>query len=182
MRWKEIILGIIGTVGGAVAAFFGGWTQALTILLVLNIMDYCSGLIVAAVFHASPKTENGRVSSREGIKGIYRKVAFWMLILVAHFVDVLLGVPFLRDAVAIGLIVNELISIIENLDLMGVPIPEFLRKGIDLLYKKKVAAAEAAMKMAGMEAKAEDAKDDMTESPAMIAEATDKESESNDAE
>lgn len=46
------------------------------------------------------------------------------------------GSNYIRDAVIIAYIINETISIIENADLMGVPIPGPLRKGIELLQQK----------------------------------------------
>ena len=53
------ISGVMCAVLGAAASVFGGWTAALTTLLVFMMVDYASGLIVAGVFHASPKSDNG---------------------------------------------------------------------------------------------------------------------------
>ena len=47
--------------------------------------------------------------------------------------DLLLGVDYVRDAVCIGFIANEALSIVENAGLMGMPLPEAVRKGIDVL-------------------------------------------------
>lgn len=47
---KEVILGIVGAVGSAIASFFGGWDAGLTTLLIFMAVDYLSGLIVAGVF------------------------------------------------------------------------------------------------------------------------------------
>ena len=55
MRLKEIVCTVIGAVGGGIAAIFGGWTAALTVLLICMGVDYVTGLIVAGVFHSSPK-------------------------------------------------------------------------------------------------------------------------------
>ena len=46
---KEVILGIVGAVGSAIASFFGGWDAGLTTLLIFMAVDYLSGLIVAGV-------------------------------------------------------------------------------------------------------------------------------------
>ena len=59
-----------------------------------------------------------------------------MLVLVATRVDMVLGVDFVRDAVCIGFTANELISILENAGLMGIPIPKVLTKAIDVLQSK----------------------------------------------
>jgi phage-related holin len=45
-------------------------------------------------------------------------------------------VNYIRDAVIIGFIANELISIVENAGLMGVPMPSVITKAIDVLTKK----------------------------------------------
>ena len=58
------------------------------------------------------------------------------LVLTAHFADVLLGVTYVRDAVIIAFCVNEILSILENAGLMGVPIPAVLTKALDVLRKK----------------------------------------------
>ena len=63
---KNIICAIFGIVGGFIANAFGGWSAALTTLLIFMGIDYISGLIVAGVFHASPKSENGTLESRAG--------------------------------------------------------------------------------------------------------------------
>ncbi|MBQ8825307.1 MAG: phage holin family protein, partial [Ruminococcus sp.] len=51
--------------------------------------------------------------------------------------DLTLETTYIRDAVCIGFMCNELISIIENAGLMGVPLPDVLKKAIDLLQKKE---------------------------------------------
>jgi toxin secretion/phage lysis holin len=42
----------------------------------------------------------------------------------------------LRDAVIIGYIANEAVSIIENARLMGVPIPQIIKNAISILKRK----------------------------------------------
>ena len=59
-----------------------------------------------------------------------------VVILVACRMDMLLGVNYIRDAACIAFIVNELISMVENFGLMGVPFPEPIKEAIELLQKK----------------------------------------------
>ena len=47
-----------------------------------------------------------------------------------------IGTTYIRDAVVIAFVANELISIVENAGLMGVPLPAVIEKSIDLLQKK----------------------------------------------
>ncbi len=63
-------------------------------------------------------------------------------ILIAARLDRLLGMDYIRNAVCIGFIANELLSIVENAGLMGVPLPAMIRKVIDIL--KENAEKEAA--------------------------------------
>ena len=133
---KNAILTSIGVVGSLVASLFGGWTASLTTLLIFMGIDYVSGLIVAGVFHNSPKTETGALESRAGLKGLIRKFTMLLFVLVGHRLDVAVGSAYIRDAICIAFIANELLSIVENAGLMGVPIPAVITNAIDILKKK----------------------------------------------
>ena len=50
--------------------------------------------------------------------------------------DVLIGTTYIRDAVVIGFCANEVVSLLENAGLMGIPIPKALLKAIDVLKSK----------------------------------------------
>lgn len=133
---KDYILGVCGIIGAVVASWFGGWTSVMTTLLVFMGIDYLTGILVAGVFHASPKTDDGTLESRAGWKGLIRKGVTLLIVLISARIDLLLDTTYFRDGVCIAFIVNELLSIIENAGLMGVPIPEVIRKGIELLKQK----------------------------------------------
>lgn len=130
----KVITGV-GIIGSLVTSMFGGWTKAMTTLLIFMIIDYITGLIVAGVFHKSPKSENGALESKAGWKGLCRKGMILLFVLVGHRLDLVIGASYIKDAVCIAFIVNELISLIENAALMGVPIPQIITKAIDLLQK-----------------------------------------------
>ena len=133
---KEMICTAIGAIGGAVAAAFGGWDSALVTILIFMAVDYVSGLIVAGIFHKSPKSENGGLESRAGWKGLCRKAVTLLFVLIAHRLDLVIGVNYIRDAVIIGFVANDLISIVENAGLMGIPLPAAIQNAIDILTKK----------------------------------------------
>ena len=141
---KNIFCTMIGLLGGIVATLFGGWSDGLLVLVILMGMDYVSGLVVAGVFHASPKSPGGGLESRAGLKGLIRKVATLAVVALAHLIDRLMAVAYVMDAAIIAFCVNEAISILENAGLMGVPIPAVLRKAIDVLRDKSDGAAKAA--------------------------------------
>lgn len=129
-------LGGLGAAGAYIAHFFGGWDSALTTLVVFMAVDYITGLLVAAVFHNSPKTDTGTLESRAGWKGLCRKGVTLLIVLVACRLDIVAGTNFLRDTAVIGFIVNETLSIIENAGLMGIPIPKAITNVIDTLKNK----------------------------------------------
>lgn len=126
----------IGVVGSFIASLFGGWDAGLTTLLLFMGIDYASGLIVAGIFHSSPKTESGALESKAGWKGLCRKCMTLLFVLIAYRLDLAIGVDYIRNAVIIGFIANELISIVENAGLMGLPLPAVITKAIDILTDK----------------------------------------------
>lgn len=134
---KAMICAGVGVVGSAIATAFGGWDTTIITLITVMIVDYITGVIVAGIFHNSPKTESGSLESKAGWKGLLRKGVTLLIVLVAARLDVVLGTTFIRNAVIIGYIVNELISIIENAGLMGVPIPAAIQKAIEVLQSKE---------------------------------------------
>lgn len=125
-----------GVIGGIVATLFGGWDRGLETLVIFMAIDYISGFVVAGVFKRSPKTETGALESRAGWKGLCRKCMTLLLVLVAHRLDLAMSITYCRDAVVIGFVINEALSIIENAGIMGVPYPEPIRKALEVLGKK----------------------------------------------
>ena len=133
---KNILISIVGIIGSAIASAFGGWTTGLTTLVIFMAIDYVTGLIVAGVSHKSVKTETGTLESRAGFKGLCRKGAMLLVVLVAYRLDLAVGTAYIKDAVIIAFMANEAISIIENAGLMGVPMNDTLKNAIDVLQKK----------------------------------------------
>lgn len=139
---KHYITYMLGVIGAGIAAAFGGWGAGMTTLCIFMAIDYITGLLVAGVFHASKKSESGRLDSRAGFKGLLRKGMILLIVLIAARLDIMLNTTIVRDAVVIAFCVNEVISIVENAGLMGVPIPAALRRAIEALEQKGGAAAE----------------------------------------
>lgn len=106
---------------------------ALPVLLLIagNITDYITGIMAS-------QYRNEQVSSYKGIRGIYKKVGMWIMIFIGWMMDMLInytvqyiGIPvslpfIVATVVAVWLICNEIISILENLIDMDVNIPPFL--------------------------------------------------------
>ena len=133
---KNIFISIIGAVGAFAVNFLGGWDANIGALCLFMVADYATGLLVAGVFHSSPKTDTGALESRAGFKGLCRKGIILMLVMVACQLDIVLGTNMIRNGVIIAFICNELISLVENVGLMGVPVPKVIINAIDVLKKK----------------------------------------------
>ena len=136
MRNSTIISGIIGAIGGFFTTLFGGWTAGMTTLVLFMAIDYVSGLIVAGVFKKSTKSESGALESRAGWKGLARKGMTLLFVLIAYRLDLLLNTNYIRDAVVIGFCANELVSIVENAGLMGLPLPSPIMRALEVLRNK----------------------------------------------
>lgn len=134
---RASVFGIIGVVGGMLIGLLGGWDMALQTLLMLMILDYGSGLLLAGVFHKSKKTETGSLSSTVGWKGITKKVMTLVFVLVGSQVDKLMGTDTVRYGIIMAYIVIEGVSLVENAGLMGMPVPKILLNAIDILKKNE---------------------------------------------
>lgn len=98
-------------------------------------IDYLMGLILAAVFGKSKKSESGKLDSGACWRGLVKKGISLLIVLVACRLDLLIGTNYIRDACIVAFCVSEVISIVENAGLMGVPIPTVITKAIEALKK-----------------------------------------------
>lgn len=125
------------TLAAYITTALGGWDTGLQTLVIFMAVDYISGLAAAGLFRKSKKSASGALSSKCSWQGLARKGMQLLIVLVAYRLDIMIagptGVEFVRTAVIIAFISNELISIIENAGLMGIPIPDKLRKAIEVL-------------------------------------------------
>ena len=133
---RQTLCAAVGAVGGVISSLFGGWDGAAATLLIFMAVDYISGLVVAGVFHASPKSGGGALESKAGFQGLCRKGMILLVVLVGARLDMLLGTGCIRDGVIIGFCANELLSIIENAGLMGLPLPAAVTGAVDMLTSK----------------------------------------------
>lgn len=127
----------LGVIGATLINLLGGWDVPLQTLIGFMGTDYTTGIIVAGIFHKSTKTEGGALSSSAGLRGLFKKGGMLVLVYIACRLDMLIGSHYIRNAAVIALIVNETVSITENLGLMGVPIPAVVTKAIETLKNKE---------------------------------------------
>ena len=136
MRNSQVISAMIGAIGALFTSLFGGWDTGMTTLIIFMAIDYMAGLVVAGVFKQSQKSDSGALESRAGWKGLCKKGMSLLFVLIAYRLDLMIGTDYIRDAVVIGFCANELISIVENAGLMGLPLPKPIMKALDVLRDK----------------------------------------------
>lgn len=123
---------IVTAVWSIILSALGILAIPVLLLVTCNLIDYLTGL-------AASKLRNQKIDSYKGIKGIAKKICMWLLVGVGMIVDQLLSysagvvgitLPFtflVACVVAIWLICNEIISILENINDIGVTLPPFLQ-------------------------------------------------------
>lgn len=128
----RIFQGIFSVALTGLTVYFNILAIPLIVLFVFMVFDYVTGMYKAL--------ESGELSSRIGIEGIFKKLFYGVLVVVAMGVDYLIYSGLLAVnvnlsynvyfgiLVTIWLIINEMISILENLSSIGVPMPSFLIK------------------------------------------------------
>lgn len=142
-RAKTIIVAIWSIIMSAL----GILAILVMLLITCNIIDYATGLIAS-------KFRNQEIDSYKGIKGIAKKICMWLLVGVGVIVDQLLSysadvvgitLPFtflVACIVAIWLVCNEIISILENINDIGVTLPPFLKPIVSNLKSQVEKKAE----------------------------------------
>lgn len=133
---KISIFGSLGIILAYIADAFGGWSEAMTTLVIFMSIDYVTGLIVAGLFKNSNKTKDGGLESRAGWKGLARKFSTLLLVLIGVRLDMALDTSYISDCIVYAFMTNEALSIVENIGLMGVPLPKVITDAITLLNKK----------------------------------------------
>ena len=133
---KNTVLAIFAGIGSLFVRWLGGWDLFLKTLVMFMIIDYITGIAVAFVFHKSDKTENGSASSKECYKGIVKKMCMLALVGVSVAIDGISGTAYVRSATIFFFIGNEGLSIIENIGLMGLKYPSFIKKALEIMKEK----------------------------------------------
>lgn len=105
----------------------GGWDAILQILVLFVVIDYITGVICAI--------DKRVVSSKVGFKGILKKLCIMFSVVIATQFDKILNQDnFCRQVVCLFYISNEAISILENLNNLGVPVPKILKQTIEKMH------------------------------------------------
>ena len=140
--WENVIRWAAAA-GGVIVGWWGGWTAGSRVLVILMVMDYITGCACALTGHSS-KTESGHFWSQVAVAGILKKVFTMAVILMAALLDQVLsggqgaegGMTMFRSAAEFFYIATEGLSIVENVGLMGVPVPKPLKQALEVLREK----------------------------------------------
>ena len=134
--WDKVIKGL-ALAAGAIAGWFGEWNALLTGLAVMMVIDYVTGCMVAFM-GKSQKTEGGHWLSSEGFKGLLRKSAIVAMVLLGTLLDRAIGTDGMvfQTATACYYIANEGLSVLENVALIGVPVPNVVKKALEVLKER----------------------------------------------
>lgn len=115
----------VGAAIGAVLSFFlGGISPAVVWMTVFMAVDYATGICASVI--------TGQTCAWRGVKGIAKKGLLFMIVVLCHGADEILGTTGIRDGAVFAIIINEAISCLENMDRAGLGpyIPAPLRRAL----------------------------------------------------
>ena len=141
------VIEILSSIVGAIASFFVNMPPLVWILIAVMTIDYITGLICAAM-GKSQKTENGYIASNQAFVGLLKKALILLVVLLASLLDMAVshgaGIAFtaVMGATCLWFIASEGFSILENVALMGVPVPKILLRLLEIMKEKGEAPEE----------------------------------------
>lgn len=126
LEWAgDFLSDVCGWLGACVGLVIGFWTGLPALgqaVLIVQCADIVTGL-ACAVLGKSQKSESGKVSSRVMLEGIIKKGAEWLIVLVCVYTGTPLGMEGIGSAAMTYVIATELVSLLENLALLGLDVP-----------------------------------------------------------
>lgn len=134
---RNLFLTAGAAVGATLGWLLGDIDTPIKVLGAAMALDYVLGLCVAGLVHKSNKSATGGLSSRASIKGLAKKFGMVGMVILANLLDILAGTTVVRSGACFCLMANEALSIVENLGLLGVPIPSIIKNSIELLMEKE---------------------------------------------
>ena len=146
ITWDKIVKALSAAIG-AVWGLFGGRDTMLTVMLALMAIDYITGLVIGWV-GKSPKTDSGHLSSAVGWAGLAKKAGELLAVIVGVLLDMLaveqLGLQgaMFRTGMILYIVATEGSSVLENLGILGVPLPGFVVKALEQLREKSDTGAQ----------------------------------------
>ena len=121
MTFKTVYYGVLtalAVAGSAILQLLGGWDYALQLLCTVMAADYLTGVACALIWKRS------------------RKAGILVAVLVSCQLDRVTGTQFVRLSTILFFTANDGMSIIENLGIMGLPMPQTIKNAFELLRQK----------------------------------------------
>ena len=132
---KEVFIAVSASIGLLLQHLFGVWDRLLEAMIVFMLIDIATGVIVA-VCKKSDKSKDGKLWSVAMRKGLIKKGMGLFFVVIAVELDALTGADYIRSATIFCILMQELLSIAENAALMGVPLPDVLKRTLTVLNDK----------------------------------------------
>ena len=129
-KLEATIGGITGMLGVLVTILYGEWTHALNALLIAMAIDYLTGVLAAAI------STKKKIDYKIGAKGIAKKTTILLIVAVGHLADEVLGTDVVMMAITYAYLANEGLSIIENAEVVGVPVPNVVKMAYQTIGEK----------------------------------------------
>lgn len=128
---ERALMTIGGTIGAAFSFAVGGMDDAIRWLLIVAGIDYATGMIASF--------RERQWCSQRGFCGLFKKAFMFAVVALCHGVDVMTGYDILRNAAVFAYGINEVGSVLENIERMGLGrwIPPFLKAGLKVLKEKE---------------------------------------------
>lgn len=127
---REFANFVIGGFLSCISWLFGGLDYSILILCIIMVIDYITGLLKAGYQH--------KINSKIGIKGIFKKIAYLLVVVMAVLLDYLTGQKqVIKTLVIYFFVANECISILENVGSLNIKLPSKLYDIIEQLKKEK---------------------------------------------
>lgn len=122
---KLIVCTSSGVILTVLEVIFGSIDTSLSFLWLVMIIDFITGILCGAEEH--------ELSSDICIRGLFKKLFILVYVIIGHWLDILLGVDYIRTAICYMYATGEVLSIIENGARLGVPIPEPIKKALEVI-------------------------------------------------
>lgn len=99
------------------------------------IIDYIMGMYIAFFFNRSVNSIDGKLNSSAGYLGLIKKVGMLVMVWIGYEIDMNFRLEICKNMITIGYLINEIISINENLSIIGLRKNLAIKKIILLLEK-----------------------------------------------
>lgn len=129
------IMTVCSTVGSVIALAVGGFDYLLYCFIAMMAIDVITGILLA-VGGNSRLTTSGYFSWAVFRKGIAQKGMMLIVVMIAHIIDIAIGIELLRDVVVLFYLAEEALSALENAEMLGLPLPAKLKQILQVLEEE----------------------------------------------